>query len=103
MKQRIILHLDMDSFYASVEIQAHLELRHKLVVIGADPKQGRGRGFVSACSYKTRAFGIRSAMPVSQAFVLCPYAIYLPPDFTFYSKVPAEVMAIIIRTSRFRL
>lgn len=101
MKPRIILHLDMDSFYASVEMQAHPELRDKPVVIGADPKQGRGRGVVSTCSYEARAFGIRSAMPVSQAFILCPHAVYLPPDFTLYSKVSAEVMAI-IRASGFR-
>ena len=86
MQPRIILHLDMDSFYASVEMQAHPELRNKPVVIGADPKQGRGRGVVSTCSYEARAFGIRSAMPVSQAFVLCPQAVFLPPDFTRYSQ-----------------
>jgi DNA polymerase IV (archaeal DinB-like DNA polymerase) len=102
MKPRIILHLDMDSFYASVEMQAHPELLHKPVVIGADPKQGRGRGVVSTCSYEARAFGIRSAMPVSQAFILCPHAVYLPPDFTLYSKVSAEVMTL-LRASGFRV
>jgi DNA polymerase IV (archaeal DinB-like DNA polymerase) len=101
MEPRIILHLDMDCFYASVEMQAHPELRNKPVVIGADPKQGHGRGVVSTCSYEAREFGIRSAMPVSQAFVLCPRAVYLPPDFTLYSKVSAEVMAI-LRSSGFR-
>jgi DNA polymerase IV (DinB-like DNA polymerase) len=101
MISRIILHLDMDSFYASVEMQAHPELRNKPVVIGADPKQGRGRGVVSTCSYEARAFGIRSAMPVSQAFVLCPHAVYLPPDFALYSKISEEVMAI-LRSCGFR-
>lgn len=101
LKPRIILHLDMDSFYASVEMQAHPELRNKPVVIGADPKQGRGRGVVSTCSYEARAFGIRSAMPVSQAFVLCPHAVYLPPDFALYSTVSAEVMTI-LRSTGFR-
>jgi len=91
----------MDSFYASVEMQAHPELRHKPVVIGADPKQGRGRGVVSTCSYEARAFGIRSAMPVSQAFVLCPQAVYLPPDFTLYSRISTEVMAV-VRSYGFR-
>jgi nucleotidyltransferase/DNA polymerase involved in DNA repair len=56
---RIILHLDMDSFYASVEVQEQPELRGKPVVIGADPKNGKGRGVVSTCSYEARAFGIR--------------------------------------------
>jgi DNA polymerase IV (DinB-like DNA polymerase) len=101
MKPQIILHLDMDSFYASVEMQVNPKLRNKPVVIGADPKQGRGRGVVSTCSYEARAFGIRSAMPVSQAFGLCPHAVYLPPDFALYSKVSAEVMAI-LRSYGFR-
>lgn len=102
MKQRIILHLDMDSFYASVEVQENPGLRDKPVVIGADPKQGRGRGVVSTCSYEARAFGIRSAMPVSQAFALCPHAVYLPPDFTLYTKVSADLMDI-LRSCGFRL
>ena len=101
VKPRIILHLDMDSFYASVEMQAHPELRNKPVVVGADPKQGRGRGVVLTCSYEARAFGIRSAMPVSQAFVLCPQAVYHPPDFPLYSHASAEVMTI-LRSYGFR-
>ena len=93
--QRIILHLDMDSFYASVEMRENPELKGKPVVIGADPKNGTGRGVVSTCSYEARAFGIRSAMPISQAFVLCPHAIFLPPHFPRYAKASAEVMAIL--------
>jgi len=93
--QRIILHLDMDSFYASVEMQDRPELRGKPVVIGADPNHGKGRGVVATCSYEARAFGIRSAMPISQAFVLCPHAVFLPPDFPRYGKASADVMAIL--------
>jgi DNA polymerase IV (DinB-like DNA polymerase) len=92
---RIILHLYMDSFYASVEMGERPELRGKPVVIGADPKQGKGRGVVATCSYEARAFGIRSAMPISQAFVLCPHAVFLPPDFPRYVKASADVMAIL--------
>jgi DNA polymerase IV (DinB-like DNA polymerase) len=95
VSQKIILHLDMDSFYASVEMRDRPELRGKPVVIGADPKQGKGRGVVATCSYEARAFGIRSAMPISQAFVLCPHAVFLPPDFSRYVKASAEVMAIL--------
>lgn len=91
----MILHLDMDSFYASVEVRHNPELVGKPVVIGADPKQGNGRGVVSTCSYEARAFGIHSAMPISQAFVLCPHAIFLPPDFPRYSEASADVMKIL--------
>jgi DNA polymerase IV (DinB-like DNA polymerase) len=93
--QRIILHLDMDSFYASVEMRENPKLKGKPVVIGADPKNGKGRGVVSTCSYEARAFGIRSAMPISQAFVLCPHAVFLPPYFPRYAKASAEIMAIL--------
>jgi len=93
--QRIILHLDMDSFYASVEVQRRPELAGKPVVIGADPKQGKGRGVVSTCSYEARAFGIRSAMPISQAYVLCPHAIFLSPDFPAYVQASAAVMGLL--------
>ncbi len=85
----------MDSFYASVEMRENPELKGKPVVIGADPKTGDGRGVVSTCSYEARAFGIRSAMPISQAFVLCPHAIFLPPHFPRYAKASADVMAIL--------
>lgn len=95
VNRRIILHIDMDSFYASVEMQRRPELSSKPVVIGADPKQGKGRGVVSTCSYEARAFGIRSAMPISQAFVLCPHAVFLPPDFPAYVQASAVVMEIL--------
>ncbi len=88
----IILHVDMDSFYASVEVQRHPELLGKPLVVGADPKGGRGRGVACTCSYEARAFGIRSAMPVSQAYVLCPHAVFLPPDFEYYGKISESIM-----------
>jgi DNA polymerase IV (archaeal DinB-like DNA polymerase) len=94
-RQRMILHLDMDSFYASVEVQHQPGLAGKPVVIGADPKQGRGRGVVATCSYEARAFGVRSAMPVSHAFALCPHAVFLPPDFEKYTRASAGVMEIL--------
>jgi DNA polymerase IV (archaeal DinB-like DNA polymerase) len=99
--QRIILHLDMDSFYASVEMHEHPDLAGRPVIIGADPKHGTGRGVVSTCSYEARAFGVRSAMPISQAFGLCPDAVFLPPDFPLYARVSGKIMAI-IRSHGFR-
>lgn len=94
-KERIILHLDMDSFYASVEVQKRPELKGRPVVIGADPRGGKGRGVVSTCSYEARAFGVRSAMPISQAYALCPDAIFLPPDIPSYIEASGEIMAIL--------
>jgi DNA polymerase IV (DinB-like DNA polymerase) len=99
---QIILHLDMDCFYASVEARRRPELTGKPVVIGADPKLGKGRGVVSTCSYEARAFGIRSAMPISQAYTLCPHAIFLPPDFPVYLQASAAVMGI-LRSYGFRM
>ena len=83
----MFLHIDMDSFFASAEVIRHPELQGKPLVIGAPPKEGKGRGVVSTCSYEARKFGIHSAMPVSRAWVLCPHAIFLPPDTIFYQVV----------------
>lgn len=92
---RIILHADMDSFYASAEVRRRPELRGRPVVVGADPKAGTGRGVACTCSYEARAFGIRSAMPVSQAYTLCPHAVFLPPDFPYYAQVSREIMDLL--------
>ncbi|UUX93525.1 DNA polymerase IV [Methanoplanus endosymbiosus] len=93
--QRIIFHIDMDSFYASVEVRERPELTGKPVVIGADPKEGHGRGVVSTCSYEARAFGIRSAMPISNAYRKCPECVFLPVNMPLYSKVSENVMEIL--------
>jgi DNA polymerase IV (DinB-like DNA polymerase) len=85
----------MDSFYASVEVRKRPELAGMPVIIGADPKQGKGRGVVSTCSYKARESGVRSAMPISQAYALCPHAVFLPPDFPAYAEASERVMAIL--------
>lgn len=92
---RIILHVDMDSFYASVEVLKRPELAGMPVIIGADPKQGKGRGVVSTCSYKAREYGVRSAMPISRAYILCPHAVFLSPDFPAYTKASERIMAIL--------
>jgi DNA polymerase IV (DinB-like DNA polymerase) len=98
--RRIILHIDMDAFYASVEIHRRPELTGKAVIIGADPKGGRGRGVVATASYEARKYGIFSAMPVSKAYALCPEGIYLPPDFTAYAEVSSGIMSV-LRTTGF--
>ena len=93
-KQRFIFHLDMDHFYTAVEEREHQEIRGKPVIVGADPKGGKGRGVVSTSNYIARKVGVRSGMPISQAWRLCPAAVYLPPNFPLYVKVSEEIMEI---------
>ncbi len=85
----------MDAFYAAVEQRDRPELRGKPVIVGADPKGGRGRGVVATASYEARAFGVRSALPISQAWKLCPQGVYLPPDMEKYARVSDQVMEIL--------
>ena len=93
-KQRFIFHLDMDHFYTAVEEREHPEIRGKPVIVGSDPKGGKGRGVVSTSNYVARKVGVRSGMPISQAWRLCPEAVYLPPNFPLYIRVSSEIMAI---------
>ncbi|MCM2465368.1 DNA polymerase IV [Methanoculleus oceani] len=94
---RIILHVDMDSFFASVEVRRDPSLAGRPVIVGADPKGGAGRGVVSTCSYEARRYGVHSGMPISRAYDLCPHGVYLPVDRSFYVRVSEEIMAILSR------
>ena len=91
-KQRIIMHIDMDYFYAAIEERENPELREKPVVVGADPKKGRGRGVVSTCNYKAREFGIKSGLPISKAYKLCKDCVFLPVNMELYQKVSEKIM-----------
>ncbi len=93
-KKRGIFHLDMDHFYTAVEERERPEIRGKPVIVGADPKGGKGRGVVSTSNYEARKAGVRSGMPISQAWRLCSEAVYLPPNFPLYIKVSGEIMDI---------
>lgn len=95
VKKRIILHLDMDHFFTAVEERERPELKGRPVIVGADPKEGKGRGVVYTCNYEAREFGVRSAMPISRAWKLCPGAVYLPPNYELYAKVSNEIMGIL--------
>ncbi len=98
-KKRIIFHVDMDQFFAAVEERAHPEYKGKPVIVGADPKQGKGRGVVSTCNYEARKFGVRSGMPISRAWRLCPDCIYLPVNYELYTEASKDIMNILRKYS----
>jgi len=92
---RVIFHVDMDQFFAAVEEKLKPEIRGKPVVVGADPKEGKGRGVVSTCNYEARKFGIKSAMPITKAWRLCPDAVFLPVNIPLYLQVSSRIMSIL--------
>ena len=94
---RVILHVDMDAFYASIEQLDEPAFRGRPVIVGADPKQGLGRGVVAACSYEARKFGVRSALPIGRAWKLCPAGVYVRPRMDRYVEVSHEVMEVLRR------
>jgi len=92
---KVVMHVDLNAFFASVEERERPELRGKPVVIGAPVKEGQGRGIVNTGNYESRKFGIRSGMPVSEAYKLCPDAVFIKPNFEIYEKVSENVMQIL--------
>lgn len=92
---RVIFHLDMDAFYASVEQRENPGLKGKPVIVGSPPER---RGVVCAASYEARKFGVRSAMPSATAGRLCPHGIFIPPRMDLYREESHEVMRIVRST-----
>lgn len=90
----MILHIDMDAFYASVEIRDNPKLRGLPVVVGGSPQ---GRGVISAASYEARKFGIFSAMPSSQAARLCPNVVFVKTRMDHYAKISKQIREIFFR------
>ncbi|MCH8741841.1 DNA polymerase IV [Patescibacteria group bacterium] len=99
-KKRIILHIDMDYFFAQIEERENPQFKGRPVVVGADPKEGRGRGVVSTANYEARKYGVNSAMPISLAWQACPKAIFLPVNMELYKKVTERIMIIIKKYSK---
>lgn len=91
MAQRKIIHVDCDCFYAAVEMRDDPSLREVPLAVGGDG----GRGVVSTCNYRARAYGVRSAMPGSEARRLCPGLVFVPPDMARYRAVSRQVMDIL--------
>jgi DNA polymerase IV len=94
---RFIVHVDMDAFYAAVEQLDNPACKGKPVIVGADPKKGMGRGVVAACSYEARKLGIRSALPISRAWKLCPQGVFVRPRMKRYVEVSHQVMDVFRR------
>ncbi len=92
LRERCIIHIDLDAFFASVEELENPALRGVPLIIGGDPE---GRGVVSSCSYAARVYGVRSAMPMAQALRLCPQAVRLPARHQLYAAYSKRVMAIL--------
>ena len=100
MASRILIHCDLDAFFASVETLHHNLNPEVPLILGSDPKGGKGRGIVSTCNYAARKFGIRSAMPISEAWRRCPGPPHGPGNYLkstrgLYSRASRKVMSIL--------
>ncbi len=91
----IVLHIDMDYFFAQIEERENPQFKGKPIIVGADPREGAGRGVVSTCNYEARKFGVKSGMPISRSYKLIPKAIYLPVNMELYKKVSDSIFKII--------
>jgi DNA polymerase-4 len=92
----VIFHLDLDAFFASVEQLDHPQWRGQPVIVGALPG---GRGVVATCSYEARTFGVRSALPISEAYRLCPQGIFVKPRMERYHQLSRQVMELLRATA----
>jgi DNA polymerase IV (DinB-like DNA polymerase) len=105
-RERILVHCDLDAFFAAVEILHHSLDPEKPLIIGSDPQAGRGRGIVSTCNYAARTFGIHSAMPISEAWRRCPGYPFGPGHYIrgsrgLYSRASRRVMEILQEPAEF--
>ena len=89
----MIIHVDMDAFYASVEERDRPELVGQPVIVGGTPEE---RGVVAAANYVVRKYGVHSAMPSATARRLCPHAIVLPPRIDYYAQISEQIREILL-------
>src|SRR5690554_621568 len=94
MQYRRIVHIDMDAFFASVEIRDNKELKGKPVIIARSPEK---RGVVATCSYEAREYGVHSSMPSKIAKQKCPNGIFVLPRFEKYREVSSQIQDIFLR------
>jgi DNA polymerase-4 len=87
--KRIILHYDMDAFYASIEIRDHPNLKGKPVIVGTS--------VITTCNYEARKYGLHSAMSVARARILCPHGVYLSVNKEKYSEVSREIKKLVLK------
>ncbi len=92
--ERTIIHLDMDAFFAAIEVRDNPELKGKPLIIGALPSE---RGVVSTCSYEARKFGVHSAMNIKEAYRRCPHGVFMHGDMKKYARVSEEVHKIMLK------
>jgi DNA polymerase IV (archaeal DinB-like DNA polymerase) len=95
--KRVIMHVDLDAFFAACEEVKKPWLLGKPVIVGSDPREGKGRGVVSTANYVARRYGIKSAMPISWAWKRCKHGVFLRVDGKLYSEVSRRVKDILKR------
>lgn len=106
INNRILVHCDLDAFFAAVETLHHGFSSDVPLIIGSDPQQGRGRGIVSTCNYEARKYGIRSAMSISEAWRRCPgkpygNGIYVRGSRGLYTRASRKVMNVLSKPAEF--
>lgn len=94
---RKIIHVDMDAFYASVEVRENPSLKGKPLIIARHPKESGGRGVVATASYEARKYGVHSAMSAQKAYELCPNGIFIAGHYTLYREISAQLRRIFAR------
>ena len=94
---KAIIHLDMDAFYAAVEVRDNPSLQGKPIIVGGSKQ----RGVVSAASYEARRFGIHSAQPMATAMRLCPHGVFLPVRMWRYTEVSKHIFDVFLKSGGF--